>query len=136
MKSKTAAWMTARMDKTQMVYSQSLNRSNSLTNSPTHRLIAAESVTRWHFRAEQSQIHAELAAMLIPVIEHHAAQERHAQLGHDRSIALHNAEDLVHALVADRWQYLSHIGSAVLQRIQNFAQAGRLLARAEIRRRC
>src|SRR5688500_10836854 len=52
--------------------------------------VGAGAVDRRDRHAQQPQVDGELAAMVVPVVEHDVAQHRHAREGEQLAVALHH----------------------------------------------
>ena len=90
------------------------------------RLIGARSPACGHSHVEQAQIDAELAAVLVPVTEHHIAQEPAARHGKNFLIAGDQAPGLLHRVIIKGGKHLAYRCDAVVQQIEHLLNAGRL----------
>src|ERR1700751_4941376 len=90
------------------------------------RLVGAGTPTGGNGNTEEAQVHAELAAMLIPVTEHDVTQELGGRLSEDLAAADSQSPDLVHAGVVGLREALTHGGYAVSEDLENFIAASGL----------
>jgi hypothetical protein len=72
------------------------------------RFVGAGPPARGHGNVEYAQIHAELAAVLVPVAEHDVAQELRSRLGQDFPSVVNHAPRLPHCHLVELWQQVSH----------------------------
>ena len=115
---------------------QLLWRSSLLLPVEVGHFIAAWSIARGDGNVEQAEINAELAAMVIPMVEHNAPQKRRARHGQQRVPAIDDPERVAHTSVVDRGQCFSNVGGASIQRFQNVAKRSGLRSpAAEVRQR-
>src|SRR6266849_3595879 len=73
-------------------------------------LVGAGAPACRHCDVEQTQVNAELAAMLIPVTEHDIAQELGTRLHEDFAPTGNQAPCFVHVGVIEFWQQLANRG--------------------------
>src|SRR5256885_5735495 len=99
------------------------------------RFIGAGAPARRNGHIENSQINAELAAVLIPVIEHDVADKLRAGHGQYFLVALNHAPDLMELSVVHLRQQISDGGHAFFKFGQNFLFGCRLGKAGKIRSR-
>ena len=81
---------------------------------------------------EEAQVDTELAAVLIPVIEHDVAEELRARDGQEFGIAAQHAPGFLHAGIVELRQQGSDRRDTLVVRGEDFAKAGRLRNAGEI----
>src|SRR5690348_15261449 len=88
------------------------------------RLVGAGAPTGRDSDVEHAQIHAELAAMLVPVAEHDVADEVRTRLGDHFPSAGGDAPRFIHRCVVELGKEGSHGFDAFLKFVQDFLAAG------------
>src|SRR5438477_8178252 len=101
-----------------------LSRSSFLCEG--RRLVGTGSPACGHGDVEHTQVHAELAAMLVPVAEHDVAQEFSARLGQDFLLTGKESPGFPHCRIVECRQRAPHRGNAFLEGLKNFVTACRL----------
>src|SRR5690348_14775589 len=71
------------------------------------RLVAAGAVAGGDLGAAEAQVDAELAAVVVPMVEQQAAQERRPRQRQERAALDHHLEGLSHPAVVQRRQILA-----------------------------
>ena len=90
------------------------------------RLVGAGTPTGGDGNTEEAQVHAELAAMLIPVTEHDVTQELAARLSEDLAAADGQSPGFVHAGVVRVRKALTNGGDALRKGLEDFVAASGL----------
>src|SRR5580704_2924813 len=87
------------------------------------RLVSARSPASRHGHLEHSQVHAELAAVLVPVAKHHVAEKLRARFGENVLSAGNHTPGFLHCRVIEAWQQAPHCGNTVLKGLEDLLAA-------------
>ena len=102
---------------------------NKECSGPLHeegRFVGARSPTGGDGDIEHAEVDAELAAVLVPVVQHNIAQELHSWLYGEFPFACHQAPGFVHGCVVVAGEEFAYRNDAFVEGFQDFGTALRL----------